>query len=249
VAAELESRWNAAIAQLAVAEDRLKAEQQTRLLPDEDQKRRLLSLGADLKALWNDLAAPAELKKRIIRTVINEIVVDVNHASGHIEMRVHWVGGLHTMLRLHKNKSGRNGSATGQDVVELVREMAMGWSDAYIAAMLNRLGYSTGPGNSWNETRVKNLRLYNKIPVFTKGVQRPWLTMEEAAEELSVGVAVIRTMIKWRILPARQVAKGAPWMIQREELQKDDVQKYARQARSGKPAPCGDNSQTLMPYI
>ena len=249
VAAELEARWNAALVQFSDAEARLKAEQQARLLPDESQRNRLLALGSDLHALWNDPAAPVELKKRIIRTVLNEIIVDVNHESEHIEMRVHWAGGLHTILRIHKNKSGRNGSATGKDVVELVREMAMRWSDAYIAGMLNRLGYSTGPGNSWNETRVKNLRQHNKIPVFTKGCEQPWLTMEEAAEQLSVGVAVIRTMIKQRLLPARQVAKGAPWMIDRGDLQNVAVQKYSREAQSGKAAPRGDDNQTLMPYI
>jgi hypothetical protein len=44
-------------------------------------------LGSDLPALWNDPAAPVELKKRILRTVISEIIVDVNHGSGQIEMR------------------------------------------------------------------------------------------------------------------------------------------------------------------
>jgi hypothetical protein len=85
--------------------------------------------------------------------------------------------------------------------------------DAYIASTLNRLGYRTGPGNSWSETRVKNLRLYNHIPVFVKGGDRPWLTMSEAADKLNVGMSVIRTMIKHRILAARQIGKGAPWMI------------------------------------
>jgi hypothetical protein len=118
--------------------------------------------------LWHDPAATPELKKRIIRTVVNEIMVDLNHASGKIEMRLHWAGGVHTLLPIHKNKAGRNGSATDVDVISLVRELAKGWPDAYIAGLLNRLGHRTGPGNGWNETRVKNLRLYHKIPVFAK---------------------------------------------------------------------------------
>jgi DNA invertase Pin-like site-specific DNA recombinase len=148
VAAELEARWNRALVQVTAAEARLQAEQQSQRPLDENQRRRLLALGADLQALWNDPAAPVELKKRILRTVIHEMMVDVNPALEHIEMRIHWVGGVHTLLRVHKSQAGRNGNATEQGVVELVRELAQAWPDSSIAGMLNRLGYQTGPGNS-----------------------------------------------------------------------------------------------------
>jgi DNA invertase Pin-like site-specific DNA recombinase len=248
VAAELESRWNAALVQVAEAEARLQAEEQAQVPLDENQRRRLLALGSNLQALWEDPAAPVELKKRILRTVINEVVADVNHATGKIELRIHWAGGVHTLLHVHKNQMGRNTHATDKDVVELVRELAQAQPDSYIAATLNRLGYHTGPGNNWNETRVKNLRLYNKISVFQSGSQRSWLTMAEAAEELSVGVGVIRTMIRHRLLSARQIAKHAPWMIQREALQQEEVRGYVKSAHTGKPAPRGNDKQTLMPY-
>jgi DNA invertase Pin-like site-specific DNA recombinase len=249
VAAELEARWNTALTQVSEAEARLQEEHESQAPLDENQRRRLLVLGADLHALWNDPAAPMELKKRILRTVVNEIIVDVNTASAQLELRIHWAGGVHTTLRVHKNKSGQNGSATDKDVIGLVRELAKAWPDAYIAGILNRLGYHTGPGNSWNETRVKNLRLYHKIPVFAKGCQRLWLTMAEAADELKVGAGVIRTMIDHRILAARQATKGAPWMIQREALQHTEVQDYVKAARTGKPAPRGEDKQTLIPYL
>ena len=249
VAAELELRWNTALTQVSEAEARLQAEQKALAPLNENQRQRLLALGADLQALWNDPAATPELKKRILRTVVNEIVVDVNHTAGNLEMRIHWAGGVHTLLPIHKNKSGRNGSATDQDVIGLVRELAKAWPDAYVAGILNRLGHHTGPGNTWNETRVKNLRLYHKIPVFAKGAERPWLTMSEAAIELQVGVGVIRTMIKHHLLPAQQPAKGAPWLIQKEHLQKTEVQNYTHQAHTGKPTPRVAENQTLIPYL
>jgi recombinase-like zinc beta ribbon protein len=236
VGAELEARWNTSLVQLAEAEARLKAEENAQVPLTEEQKKRLLALGSDLPALWNDPAAPVELKKRILRTVISEIIVDVNHASGQIEMRIHWAGGVHTKLAVRKNQAGRTANATDKDVVELVRELAKAWPDSYIAGVLNRSGYQTGPGNAWNETRVKNLRIYNKIPVFTKGCERAWLTMAECANELNVNVGVIRTMVKHRLLAASQHAKGAPWMIQRDDLNRAEVQHYTKAAHTGKPA-------------
>jgi hypothetical protein len=78
VAAELETRWNTALSQLAEAEARLETQQQSQTLLSEEERSRLLELGSNLNAAWNDSAAPIDLKKRIIRTLIHEIIVDVN---------------------------------------------------------------------------------------------------------------------------------------------------------------------------
>ncbi|MBV5334125.1 hypothetical protein JZU57_02665, partial [bacterium] len=112
----------------------------------------------------------------------------------------------------------KNGNATDANVVALVTELAKGWSDGYIASMLNRSGLLTGKGNSWNETRVRNLRRENDIPVFSKSGPRAWKTMLEASTLLGVSNCVVRTMIRNKILPARQIAKCAPWMIDDTDL-------------------------------
>ena len=245
VAAELENRWNAALVQVAGLEDRLDAECQADHSLTESQRERLTTLGNDLQALWDEASTPVDLKKRVLRTVINEVVVDVNHDSGHIEMKIHWAGGVHTPLRVRKNQAGKNGNATDANVVELVRELAKGWNDGYIASMLNRSGLLTGKGNTWNETRVKNLRRENSIPVFSKSEPRTWKTMSEAASLLGVSLCVIRTMIRNKILPAKQAAKNAPWMIADTDLEQPAVRNYARQAKTGKSAPCDHDTPLL----
>jgi DNA invertase Pin-like site-specific DNA recombinase len=245
VAAELENRWNAALVQVAELESRLEAECQVDHSLTESQRERLTMLGADLQTLWREASTPIELKKRVLRTVINEIVVDVNHDSGHIEMKIHWAGGVHTPLRVRKNQVGVNGNATDANVIELVRELAKGWNDGYIASMLNRSGLVTGKGNSWNETRVKNLRRENDIPVFSKSQPRTWKTMSEAASLLNVSNCIIMTMIRNKILPASQAAKCAPWMIDDTDLELPAVRNYAKQARTGKSAPCDHDTPLL----
>ena len=245
VTAELENRWNAALVQVAGLESRLDAQCQAGSSLTESQRERLTTLGADLQALWNEASTPMDLKKRVLRTVINEIVVDVNHDSGHIEMKIHWAGGVHTPLRVRKNQIGKNGNVTDANVVELVRELAKGWNDGYIASMLNRSGLLTGKGNTWNETRVKNLRRENSIPVFSKSEPRTWKTMSEAASLLSVSLCVIRTMIRNKILPAKQAAKCAPWIIEDADLALPAVRNYAQQAGTGKSAPCNHDTPLL----
>ncbi len=246
VAAELEKRWNVALEEVAEVQARWQTELKGTEALSEEQRQRLLTLGSDLDALWNDAGAPFELKKRILRTVINEIVVDVNKASALIEMRIHWAGGVHTVLHARKNHTGGHRRTTDKSAVELVRELARACPDRAIATLLNRLGCRTGAGNSWNESRVRQLRCYNGIPVYSEGSGRPWLTMTEAAGKLDVGVGVVRTMIQHGILPARQVVEGAPWMILPADLERLPVVSYSRSAQIGKRAPRVNGDQTVM---
>ena len=190
-----------------------------------------------------------ELKKRIVRTLINEIVVDINHPRATIEMQIHWAGGAHTPLIVRKNKHGRNSRAVDRDVVELVRELALVQPDSHIASTLNRLGYHSGTGKTWNETRVKSLRNYNQIPVFARGTDRSWLTLEEAAATLKTGVTVVRTMIRKELLPARQVAKYAPWTIRRGDLERPEIRNYVKATRPGRPFQYTNDKQTILPNL
>ena len=206
-------------------------------------------LGANLTRLWNDPKAPLELKKRIIRTAIREILIGVDNASEQVDLVIHWAGGAHTRLRVAKNKTGRNKNAASRETVELVRELACGWPDRYIAQMLNRIGNRTGPGNSWSETRVKSFRGQHGIKVFAVGEVRPWLTMQEAAKELGVSVAVIMTMVKQEKLPARQIATGLPWMIERHDLTRPAVMRRVREAKLGLRSPREEAGQIVMPCI
>jgi DNA invertase Pin-like site-specific DNA recombinase len=249
VASELEARWNTALEHVAEAQRHLELATQTAKELTEEQRQRLLALGSNLHAAWHHPEAPVELKKRILRTVIHEIIVDINHPGETVEMRIHWAGGVHTLLPVRKNKCGRNAKATDMDIVELVRKLAQAQSDSQIAATLNRIGCHTGPGNSWNTTRVKNLRLHHRIAVYDDSVSSPWVTMAQAAIELKTGIGVLRTMINRQVLPAQQSAKSAPWMIQRKDLQRIEVLNYINTPRHQRRSPRENNNQLILPSL
>lgn len=249
VAAELETRWNLALTNATEAESRLKnvAGEQEPL--SQEQRERILALGANLRSLWDDVKAPLDLKKRILRTAIREIVVQTNDVCARIELVIHWAGGVHTRLHVPKNRYGRNKNAADEETVELVRQLARGWPDRYIAQILNRIGSRTGPGNSWSETRVRMFRNQHDIQVFSVGSERPWLTIEEVATQLGVSVAVVRTMVKHGKLPARQITRGVPWMIERQDLALPEVVDRVRDAKLGRKSPREDARQIKMHCI
>ncbi len=245
VASELEARWNQSLQAVTEAQALLDAEPEATFALTEDNKQQLQNLGRNLTELWHHPTSPADLKKRILRCVIEEIIVDIDQGPGHIAMQVHWKGGTHTPVRTHKNKVGVNSNATDKTIAELVREMAKAWTDKYIASVLNRLGLKTGKGNNWTEIRVRNLRRENNIPILSKAPERTWRTMEEAAKILGISVASARTLVRNNILPARQIIPGSPWMIEEHDLSTDTIKNHLKLIKTGKTPPREDNHPTL----
>ena len=231
VAGELETRWNAALAQVVEAETRLAAAGQAAGPMSEEQKQQLTTLSEDLIALWNHPETPAPLKKRILRTVLKEIIIDSEPDSTTHRLRIHWAGGVHTELRVEHNKPGQHRYSADRSVIDLISDLAKICPDKTTAAILNRLGYKTGQEKTWNASRVAGLRGYHKIAPFQK--QDGWVTQEEAARELKVSDTVVKRLIRERILPAKQVVKFAPWIIEKKDLLLPAVQAQVKAARRG----------------
>jgi len=91
---------------VAQLESRLQELREEALPLSDEQKRRLLEMGRDLRRLWDDPQAPVELKKRILRTVIEEIVVRSVEEPAEYRLQIHWAGGVHSELRVARNKTG-----------------------------------------------------------------------------------------------------------------------------------------------
>ena len=149
-----------------------------------EQKQRLGELGRDLKRLWEAPQAPVELKKRLLRTVIEEIVVTTQEPPAEHRLQIHWAGGVHTELRVPRNPRGMHGRMADRSLVELVRELAQVCDDQTIAAVLNRLGLTTGQGNGWRMARVNSFRHTHGIEL---GDGHPGcVTLQGAARRLQV---------------------------------------------------------------
>jgi hypothetical protein len=102
VASELERRWNDKLIDLRRIEDELKELDQHRSpILDEQEREHLMRLGADMEIAWSHPAATMATRKRIVRTVLREIIVRVE--DGFVDMVLHWQGGDHTALKIKKN--------------------------------------------------------------------------------------------------------------------------------------------------
>jgi len=111
VAAELERRWNDALAIQAQRQAELDAlrEQPADSLSSAARDE-LMRLGTDLPRLWNHPASGIDIKKRILRTVPKEIVVTKQDHT--IRALLNWQGGDHTELEFQTNRTGQHCWAT-----------------------------------------------------------------------------------------------------------------------------------------
>jgi hypothetical protein len=159
---------------------------------------------------WESPGTTPETRKKIIRTVVSEIIVDIVGDS--LELIVHWQGGDHTRLMVKRNRAGQTRWTTDVEVVDLVRALARQMPDQTIAALLNRSGKSTGRGNSWTRGRICSLRHQYDIAIYRDGehADRGEATIEEAATVLALSPTTIRRLIVDGILLATQHCKGAP---------------------------------------
>ena len=227
VAAELEARWNSALQKVNELENKLHEfdeQTQSAAMPN---KQVLSSLAQDLPAIWNSHSTDMRLKQRIVRILIREIIADVEEESREIVLVIHWAGGGHSELRVKKSESGRSRRSTDPEAIEVIRQMAATFSDEQIAGTLNRLRLRTGPGNTWNVSRVHSARFYYNLPTFDKNKPKGEVTLQEAAERLNVSQSIVRRMIEEKILPARQVVVCAPWQIPVVALESETIRKQA----------------------
>jgi DNA invertase Pin-like site-specific DNA recombinase len=231
VAGELEHRWNEALQRVQDAEAHLAALEQSHVPLREEQYQQLLTLGRDLSAVWHHAAAPEALKKRILRTLLHEIVIDSTPEAAAHCLRLHWQGGVHTELRVARNAPGKHGRATDHDAIGIIAELSKVYRDLTIAATLNRLGYRTGTGKTWRAHSVACVRYHYRLPNFAKG--HDWLTLTQAAQQLGVSATVVKRCIAQGTLPACQVVPQAPWIIQRTAWALPAVQAVVQGVRMG----------------
>ena len=138
VAAELEQRWNRALARVGDVEGRIAAHDlHARRQPDTSTVS-FANLAADLPAIWRAPTTDARLKKRIVRSIIEEVVADIDAEAGEISLFLHWVGGVHTELqRLPRRRRGQR-NATSPDIIEAIRLLVRIACDDVIVGVLNR---------------------------------------------------------------------------------------------------------------
>jgi excisionase family DNA binding protein len=242
IAAQLEKNWEATLRRVQDLQTRHLSQKRDHV---EVNPTAFADLADNLSAAWNAPGVTMRARQQLLRTLIADIIVDVDDQVRDVVLTIHWRGGQHSQLRVRKPRTGEHGCATSEDALAVMRSMAGRWPDEHIAASLNRMGLPTGQGKTWTAHRVSSVRRVRGIHAY-KSAEKDgeWLTMTEAAKALGVTNHAIRRLIKTGVVPAVQVVPGAPYQIRADDLASDKVKSAA--ARKGRPCRAGDENTLPM---
>lgn len=240
VASELEARWNRALARVGEIETRITDHDAATPQRLEHEPVSFAALAQDLEAVWTAPTTDARLKKRIVRTVIREVIADLDVDTAEIVLLIHWMGGAHTELRLPRRRRGQRNS-TSPDIIAAVGRLVLIASDDLIAGILNRNGLTTGHGNRWTRERVTALRSHHRIPVHRPASdgREPWLNLGRAAALIGVSPRTLRIAAEAGEIPAVHPLPEGPWIFSRAALDGPAAQNLARRARRNPKYPTG----------
>jgi excisionase family DNA binding protein len=236
IAAQLEKNWEAALRRVQDLDGRQPAATLSDIKVDPGA---FTNLADNLSTAWNAPGVTMRARQQLLRTLITDIIVDVDDEARDVVLTIHWRGGQHSELRVRKPRAGEHGCATTEDALAVMRSMAGRWSDEHIAASLNRMGLPTGQGKTWTAHRVSSVRRVRAIHAYRSAEKDgEWLTMTEAAKLSGLTNHAIRRLIKTGVLPAVQVVRGAPYQIRAADLASEATQ--TAMARKGRPCRVAD---------
>jgi DNA invertase Pin-like site-specific DNA recombinase/uncharacterized protein YndB with AHSA1/START domain len=217
VARGLETEWEKRLRDLAAAEAELeRREKQRPRTLSEEEKKKIFSLGSDLKKVWTAPTTTDRDRKELLRTLLEEVIVSVVRAErrGHLTLR--WRGGTLTECDLSLPRMKPRGLHTDEDTISLLRRLAAHYPDDVIAGILNRQERRTASGERFTALHVGSLRRYRNIPRYEPPAEPPAgevVPIRKAAEILGVYTSTIHRWLNDGFIAGEQVTAGAPWQI------------------------------------
>jgi DNA invertase Pin-like site-specific DNA recombinase len=216
VARGLEREWEQTLTALhtAEAELQLREHQRPRTLTPAEHKQ-LLALGADLGRVWSAPTTTDRDRKQLLRTLIEEVILNVIREEKRATLTIRWRGGALTELVVplpHHTPAVR----TDEDTLALLRRLAVHYPDAQIAGILNRQSRRSAKGQRFTIQIVSSLRTHWKIPCHQPPAEAPdgeLLPVGKAADVLGVAASTIFRWLQAGFIPGEQHTPGAPWRI------------------------------------
>jgi DNA invertase Pin-like site-specific DNA recombinase len=229
VARGLESEWEHRLRDLAAAESELRrrAQQQPSAISPE-QLGAIQSLGSDIRQVWTATTTTDRDRKELLRTLLEEVILNLKRAEGNAHLTLRWRGGAFTTLDVPVPRFRPMGLRTDEDTVSLLRRLSALYPDEVIAGILNRQGRKTATGERFTANQVGSLRRYRGIPRFRAPASPPdgeLATIRKAAQILGMNTSSIHRWLADGFIAGEQVTPGAPWQIRvTDELRSRIVQ-------------------------
>jgi hypothetical protein len=180
----------------------------------EPERRALRRLAVELDRVWNAPSTTDRDRKELLRSLLDDVVLNVDRQRELATVELFWQGGARTELPVRLKHTTVKRSGTRPELIDLVRKLAVHSPDAEIAMVLSKQGWSSPTGLPFTAARVAGIRERANIPAAPRTQPADaGVSILEAARELGVSTQTIRRWLAEGLLPAEQTAEHAPWRI------------------------------------
>ncbi|MGI8729979.1 MAG: recombinase family protein [Solirubrobacteraceae bacterium] len=226
VARSLEKRWEDKLRELTEAEAELALQAAE---PPPPARADIQALARDLPRLWAAPSTSHRDRKRLLRSLINDITLTSQPEKPQIHVGIHWRSGASDELTILRPAAAR--TARSQIVVEILRQLGPTNTNQQLAEHLNQTGHLTASGRPFEEDSVRWLRWQQRIPS-PSPLHEDELGVHQLAQLLNVGDHVVYVWIKQGKLTARRVGHRRLAITFNDEIEAACRQRLANSPRT-----------------
>jgi DNA invertase Pin-like site-specific DNA recombinase len=191
----------------------------------------LTRAGADVRAVFDAPTTGNSQRKQLIRAVISEITLTIDRQAGTCDALITWQGTATSAVTVPLPKRGSGAITTSEDVVSLIRRLAVQYNDTTITRILARQHRRTATGLPWTRERVGDLRRHHDIPhcpdrpanVTGTGHDDIMATVPQAAQLLGVDKTTIYRWLRDGFITGDQLTPHAHWKIRITQALRDKI--------------------------
>ena len=218
VAAELERRWNQTLTHAAEAKARLDEYRQS-VSHEQRTHDDFMALAASFTAVWRSPGTELSLKKRIVRTIIEEVAVAETPGTDEICLRVHWRGGSHSEHRFFRRS--KKHTHIPENIQEALYELSRMCDDQMIAKYFTENGSVNGRSQPWTGERVAQARRERRILGYNpvRREEEGLLTLNEAARFVGVSHDALQALAKRGEVAHKHPLPIGPYIFRRADLE------------------------------
>ena len=200
----------------------------------------LQRLGENLPRIWHAETTSAGDRKRILRLVMRDVVLDAKRLRGQIWLKIGWQTGATSEHRLQRRVHTYRDHIDIEQLRKRIAELnTAGKMDKEIAAMLNREGFVAARGCAFKGENVWLLRTRWGIPTVKINGVAPnparWFdgtfSVQGAAAALGITAQTVFKYLNRGLLSGQQLTKGQPWQIKLTDNQIDLLRARIRRTR------------------
>ena len=241
VAAELERRWEATLHVQRQAEEalnRFRHEGSPTLSPV--QRRLILDLANDFPSLWRSPSTSAIDRQRIVRCLVDDVVVEVLDRSERLAVAMRWCGGFQSRHEARRRVQSFCQLDAAKSLAQRIQQLYdEGYPLSEIARLLNAEGYHPAKGKRFTQTGMGALcRMLRREGVIAKSprmVPNFWRA-GALCRELGIKKPTISGWRKRGWIQVRQV--GRRWIYWADSIELQRLKRLTANPPSGsKPTP------------